>query len=130
LSRAILPATLTGIFGYGQVSFSRSIYVLSGGIDLYIGAGAFSAPLASGGPMAPFAGNPMLPYVVGTCGAYLHGEILGGLVSASGWANLSLRGPIPIYFEGTVGLRGCVAWVLCASASITVGVNDSGFYLN
>ena len=72
---------------------------------------------AAGGPLAPFAGNPLLPYVVGACGINVHGEILGGLVSASAWADLSLRGPVPTYFEGTFGLKGCVAWVLCASVS-------------
>ena len=44
--------------------------------------------------------------------------------------NLSLRGPIPTYFEGTFGLRGCVAWVLCASVSVTAGINSAGFYLS
>ena len=39
----------------------------------------------------------VLPFVVGACGIYVHGEILGGLVSASAWANLSLRGPVPTY---------------------------------
>lgn len=130
MSRAILPDTLTGIFGYGQASFGVNYYVLGGGVDIYLGAGAFSAPLTAGGVLAPFTGNPLLPYVVGTCGVYVHGEILGGLVSASGWANLSLRGPVPLYFEGTFGLRGCVAWVLCASVSLTAGVNETGFYLN
>jgi hypothetical protein len=130
MSRSILPATLTGVFGYGQAAIGFNAYVLGGGVDIYAGAGAFSAPLAAGGPAAPFAGNPLLPYVVGACGVYVHGEILGGLVSASAWANLSLRGPVPTYFEGTFGLRGCVAWVLCASVDVTAGVNSSGFYLN
>jgi hypothetical protein len=129
MSRSILPATLTGVFGYGQASIGVNYYVLGGGVDIYAGAGAFSAPIAAGGPLAPFAGNPLLPYVVGACGIHVHGEILGGLVSASAWANLSLRGPVPTYFEGTFGLRGCVAWVLCASVNITAGVNSSGFYL-
>jgi hypothetical protein len=130
MSRNILPATLTGVYGYGQASMGFSLYVLGGGVDIFVGAGAFSAPVAQGGPLAPFAGNPLLPYVVGACGIYVHGEILGGLVSASAWADLSLRGPVPTYFEGTFGLRGCVAWVLCASTSLTAGVNDSGFYLS
>jgi hypothetical protein len=129
MSRNILPATLTGVYGYGQASIGFNAYVLGGGVDIFAGAGAFSAPIAAGGPLAPFAGNPMLPYVVGACGIYVHGEILGGLVSASAWANLSLRGPIPTYFEGTFGLSGCVLWVLCASVSVTAGVNQSGFYL-
>jgi hypothetical protein len=25
-------------------------------------------------------------------------------------------------------LQGCVLWVLCASVSITAGINSSGFY--
>jgi len=130
MSRAILPATLTGVFGYGQASIGFNAFVLGGGVEIYAGAGAFSAPLSAGGPLAPFTGNPLLPYVVGVCGISVHGEILGGLVSASAWANLSLRGPIPTYFEGTFGLRGCVAWVLCASVSITAGISSTGFYLN
>ena len=130
MSRSILPATLTGVYGYGQASIGFNAYVLGGGVDIWAGAGAFSAPIAAGGPLAPFAGNPMLPFVVGACGIYVHGEILGGLVSASAWANLSLRGPLPTYFEGTFGLRGCVLWVLCASVSVTAGVNESGFYLS
>jgi hypothetical protein len=128
MSRSILPPVLTGVYGYGQASIGVNYYVIGGGVDIYAGAGAFSAPIAAGGPLAPFAGNPLLPYVVGACGIYVHGEILGGLVSASGWANLSLRGPVPTYFEGTFGLQGCVLWVLCASVSITAGINSSGFY--
>jgi len=130
MSGNILPATLTGVYGYGQVSISVNYSVLGGGVDIFAGAGAFSAPLAAGGPVAPFAGNPLLPYVVGACGIHVHGEILGGLVSASAWANLSLRGPVPTYFEGAFSLQGCVAWVLCASTSVTAGINSSGFYLS
>lgn len=130
MSRSILPATLTGVYGYGRASIGFNAYVLGGGVDIWAGAGAFSAPIGAGGPLAPFAGNPLLPFVVGACGIYVHGEILGGLVSASAWANLSLRGPVPTYFEGTFGLRGCVLWVLCASVSVTAGVNESGFYLS
>lgn len=128
MSTNILPPMLTGVYGYGQASIGVNYYAIGGGVDIYAGAGAFSAPIAAGGPLAPFAGNPLLPYVVGACGIYVHGEILGGLVSASGWANLSLRGPVPTYFEGTFGLQGCVLWVLCASVSITAGINSSGFY--
>jgi hypothetical protein len=127
MSRALLPATITGIYGYGRASFGVNYYLIGGGVDIFLGAGAFSAPLAAGGPLAPFAGNPLLPFVVGACGINVHGEILGGLVSASAWANLSMRGPIPLYFEGTFGLRGCVAWVLCASVDVTARVSSNGF---
>ena len=130
MSRSILPAILTGVYGYGQASIGVNYYVMGGGVDIFAGAGAFSAPIAAGGALAPFAGNPLLPYVVGACGIYVHGEILGGLVSASAWADLGLRGPVPTYFEGTFGLRGCVLWVLCASVDVTAGINSSGFYLS
>jgi hypothetical protein len=59
----------------------------------------------------------------------VYGEILGGLVSASAWANLSLRGPAPTLFEGTFGLEGCVLWVLCASVSVTATVDSTGLHL-
>jgi hypothetical protein len=130
MSRSILPATLTGVYGYGRASYGIHLYVLDGGVDIFAGAGAFSAPIAAGGPLAPFAGNPLLPFVVGACGIQVYGEILGGAVSASAWANLSLRGPLPTYFEGTFGLEGCAVWVLCASVSVTAGINSSGFYLS
>ena len=41
-----------------------------------------------------------------------------------------IRGPAPIYFDGTVGLEGCVAWVLCASVELNAGLNSNGFYAN
>ena len=129
MSRAILPATITGFYGYGVGSAGFNLYVLGGGVDIFVGAGAFSAPVSDGSVLAPFTGNPLLPFVVGACGIHVYGEILGGLVSASGWANLSLRGPLPPYFEGTFGLRGCVAWVLCASTSITARLSDDGLEL-
>ena len=44
MSRSILPATLTGVYGYGQASFGVNYYVLGGGVDIFAGAGAFSAP--------------------------------------------------------------------------------------
>ena len=127
VSDAILPATLTGVFGYGQISLGVNYYVLGGGVSLYAGMGAFSeTPPGLTSKWTSVAG---LPYVLGACGIYAHGEILGGLVSASAWGNLSLRGPVPTYFEGTFGLQGCVAWVVCASVDITGGINSTGFYL-
>lgn len=129
MSRALLPSTITGIYGYGRRSFAVNYYILGGGIDIFVGAGAFSAGLTSGGPLSILAGNPPLPYVVGACGVNAHGEILGGLVSASAWANLSMRGPLPPSFEGTFELEGCVAWVFCSSVDVTARVSSSGFEL-
>jgi hypothetical protein len=126
ITTGILPATLTGVFGYGQVAFAFNAWVLGGGVEIYAAMGAFTV----GPPGIPsaFAGAG-LPYVVGACGVYVHGEILGGLVSASAWANLALRGPLPVFFDGTVGLEGCVAWVICASTELNAGLDSTGFYL-
>lgn len=134
VSRGILPESLTGLYGYGYVSFGINWYIFGGEIELFAGLGAFSGP-PLGGTSAwgdDWSSNPTLglPYVVGSGGIYVSGEILGGLVSASAWANLDLYGPAPIYFEGTFGLKGCVLWVLCASIEVTAGFNSSGFYLN
>jgi hypothetical protein len=128
VSQAILPSSLTGVFGYGQLSSDVSLYVVSGGVDLFAGMGGFS--LVPPGMSPVFGGVIGLPYVIGACGIYAHGEILGGLVSASAWGDLSLRGPLPAYFEGRFGLEGCVAWVICASVEVTAGINNSGLYLH
>lgn len=133
VSDAILPAKLTGLFGYGRLSFSINWYILGGGVELYAGMGAFSESPAGlvGVWTSDWSSIPGLglPYVIGSCGIYVHGEILGGLVSASAWAALQLRGPVPIYFEGSFGLEGCVLWVICASIGVTAGFNSHGFYL-
>ena len=71
MSRAILPATITGFYGYGVASAGFNLYILGGGVDIFVGAGAFSAPVSDGTVLAPFAGNPLLPYVVAPA-AYTH----------------------------------------------------------
>lgn len=123
-----LPDTLTGLYGYGQVSFGVNWYVFGGGVELYAGLGAFVDKPGTASSSGGTVQCPGLPYVIGCAGCYVHGEILGGLVSAAGWANLILQGPIP-YFEGTFGLEGCVLWVLCASIDVTAGLNSDGFYM-
>ena len=71
-----------------------------------------------------------LPYVIGNVGAHAWGSILGGLVSADGWADLQVILPYPYQFQGDIGLSACVLWVACGSADVTVGLNSSqGFYL-
>jgi hypothetical protein len=129
VSPSILPDRLTGVFGYGQLAFGTNFYVFGGGVELYAGLGAFSE-IPQGLSSAIATAGVGLPYVVGSCGVRLHGEILGGLLSASGWADLDVRGPVPLYFEGTLGLGGCIAWVLCASVDLNVGVNSGGFYVS
>jgi hypothetical protein len=63
--------------------------------------------------------------VVGHVGVHIWGEILGGAVSAGGWADLDVIAPYPFSYEGTLGLEGCVAWVFCGSVDVTVGLNSS-----
>ena len=118
---ALLPDYLTGVYGYGQISFGVNWYIFGGGVEIYAGMGAFmDTPLGAATATVGLA----LPYVLGSCGLSVHGEILGGLVSASAWATLSLRGPVPLYFEGSFGLKGCVLWVICASISVTAGITQ------
>ena len=130
ISPAILPDTLTGVFGYGQIAMGFNAYLFGGGVEIYASAGAFTITPPGHSSAWPPPPGAVLPYVVGGCGVHLHGEILGGLVSASGWAILNLRGPVPVYFEGSIGLEGCVLWVLCASIELTVGLNSEGFYVS
>lgn len=131
VSEEILPAYLTGIYGYGQISFSVQYYIFGGGIELYAGMGAFTeVPSELNSLWSDFTGIG-LPYVIGSLGIHVYGEILGGLVSASAWADLDMRGPAPIYYEGTIGLEGCVLWVICGEVEITAGLSPSrGFYLD
>jgi hypothetical protein len=125
-----LPDPLTGFYAYGQASFDVNYWLFGGGIELYAGMGAFTQKPSDASIESAWNSGFGLPYVVGCAGCCVHGEILGGLVSASGWANLVLGGPIPIRFEGKFGLEGCVLWVLCASVEVTAGLGNSGFYLN
>lgn len=130
VSDSILPDTLTGIYGYGQLSFGVQWYIFGGGVEVYAGMGAFSeSPSGLATLWSDFAGLGF-PYIIGSLGLHVYGEILGGLVSASAWADLDLRGPSPIYYEGTFGLEGCVLWVICASVDVTAGLSPSrGFYI-
>lgn len=130
VSDRLLPTTLTGLYGYGKVSFSVQWYVFGGGIEVYAGMGAFTETPSGGSSLWNMSAIG-LPYVLGSAGVYVHGEILGGLVSASAWGDLDLRGPLPIYYEGTFGLEGCVLWVICASVDVTAGISPSdGFYIH
>ena len=127
LNMAALPATLTGIYGAVEVHQSVNLYIISGGYDLYVGMGAFVLPAPFPGALLVGAG---LPYVVGNLGGRIHGEILGGLVSAAAYFNLQVIGPYPFSFQGSVGLEACVLWVACGSVDLTVGLNSSeGFFI-
>jgi hypothetical protein len=127
LNMTVMPTNLTGIYGTVHVHQGVNLWVISGDYDIYIGFGAFVLPAPIPGSISPGVG---LPYIVGNLGGRIHGDIVGGLVSAGAYFNLQLIGPYPFSFQGTVGLEGCVVWVACGSVDLTIGLNsDEGFYI-
>lgn len=123
----LMPDRLTGFYGYLQTSKHLNAYVFSGGIDVFTGLGMF---INLGNLDGSSSGVTGLPFVVGNLGANVWGEILGGLVSAGAYADLDLIVPSPFSFEGTVGLEGCVVWVICGSVDLDMGLNaQDGFYV-
>lgn len=130
LNMAALPNRLSGIYGAVHIQRGVNLFVVSGGYDVFVGLGAFMLTPEIAAQFGGILPGPGLPYVLGNLGGGIHGEILGGLVSASAHFNLQLMGPYPFSFEGTVGLEGCVVWVACHSVDITVGLNTTeGFYI-
>lgn len=119
LNMMAMPNKLTGVYGFLHVQQGINLFVISGGYEFFVGLGAFVEPPA------------MTPVVVGNLGGRIHGEILGGLVSAAAYFNLQLILGVPRFgFEGTVGLEACVLWVFCGSVDITMGLNsEEGFYI-
>jgi hypothetical protein len=117
LNMNALPTELTGVYGFINIREGINLYVISGGYDLYLGFGVFLDPT---------------PWVVGNLGGRIHGEILGGLVSAAAYFNMQVvLGVLRYGFEGTVGLEACVLWVFCGSVDLTVGLNSyDGFYIH
>ena len=121
-----LPARLTGIYGYGKPSASINVWVFSGGMEAYVGLGGFVLSpqqvldLGATSALSPIG----LPFIVGNTGINIWGEILGGLVGASGWGDFNVIAPYPFSYQGTIGLEGCVAWVVCASTDVTAGLNS------
>ena len=126
LNTAPLPARLTGVYGYGKASTSINVWVFSGGMEAYSGLGGFLltpaqvVDLGATSTLSPVG----LPFVVGNVGIHIWGEILGGLVGAGGWGNFNVIAPYPFSFQGTIGLEGCVAWVVCGSVDVTAGLNS------
>ncbi len=120
-----LTDRLTGFYAFIDVSSSIDIGIFGGGIEVYLGIGVFSS-LREGAVCAALDGQ----YLVGDLGVYLYGEILWGLVYASGELELEFTGPCPFAIEGSMELRGCVAFVICGSVNIDVGYNSTrGFYI-
>lgn len=130
LNMTPLPDLLTGVYGSLHVEQGINIAIISGGYELTVGMGAFMLEPPGAASLGAFSPGIGLPYIVGNLGGRIHGEILGGLVSAGAWFNLSIIGPVPFGFEGRVGLEACVLWVICGSVDITIGLNSAeGFYI-
>jgi hypothetical protein len=132
LNTAALPARLTGLYGYVKGGASINVYVLSGGFEEFVGLGGFVlTPQQAVNLKAQATANVVgLPYVIGDIGAHAWGDILGGLVSADGWADLQVILPYPFSYQGDIDLSACVVWVACGDVDVTVGLNSSqGFYL-
>ncbi|MGO4293678.1 hypothetical protein [Chitinophaga sp. RAB17] len=130
LNMTAMPDLLTGIYGYLHVQNGVNLYVVSGEYDMFVGYGAFVLTPDIGRRFGGFTPGIGLPYVIGNLGGRIHGEILGGLVSAGAYYNLQLMLPYPLSFQGKVGLEGCVAWVVCKSIALNLGVNsEEGFYI-
>ncbi|MBK8920111.1 MAG: hypothetical protein IPM81_01145 [Saprospirales bacterium] len=133
LNMTALPDRLTGVYGFVQIKHDLNLFILSGGYEIFVGVGAFLLTDGQagvlGGLLRPGIGGG-IPYAVGNLGGRIHGEFLGGLVGGAAWINLQLIAPYPFHFEGTIGLEGCVLWVICTTYHFTVGVNSSeGFYI-
>lgn len=131
LNTSALPATLTGMYGYLHIKQGINLYVVSGGYEFFAGFGVFVLDAAQVTNMdAQASGLPASLYLVGNLGGRIHGEILGGLVSAAAGFNIQVIGPYPASFEGSVTLEACVLWVACGSVNLGVGMNTSdGFYI-
>jgi len=122
--QANLPDYLTGLYGYVEISGSKSWSVLaSAGFRLHVGLGAFVG-------MSNNNAIQNLPFAMGNLGVEVWGKILGGLVSARGWADLQILLPSFLGFHGMMGLEGCVGWLLCDQVDLEIGLNPvDGFYL-
>jgi hypothetical protein len=136
-----LPEDLTGVYIYGAVSYSQSCGIFSGGFDLYAGIGAFlpddmsilnfatALDLNDAFTKGLIDFEPPLPYLIGNVGGRLYGEILWGAVSAEGTCDLQIGIGNPYFFEGSVGLKGCIAWIFCVSVDLMVGMStEKGVY--
>jgi hypothetical protein len=130
LNMTAMPNNLTGIYGAFTIKQSINLYIISGGYEVHVGFGAFLLTPDQGSALGGLTPAIGLPYIVGNLGGRIHGEILGGLVSAGAYFNMQVIGPYPFGFQGTIGLEACALWVFCGSVDVTIGLNSAnGFYI-
>ena len=110
-----LPDRLTGVYGYAKYSKSLNLYVVSGGYELYGGLGLFVGDGFAGG-------------VIGQMRAHVWGKLLGGVLSASAWAQLLLQvDALNPAFKGSMGLEVCALFVLCKDVQLQLELDQNGF---
>jgi hypothetical protein len=110
--------TLSGFYFAGLFGYDIDFTIISGGIKLWAGVGFFQE-----GTATTFLGHG---------GAELHGKLLGGVVSASVWAELLAShkiNPLKISdfhmcLQGTVGIEVCALVVFCVSIDEEFHVDD------
>jgi hypothetical protein len=117
-----LPSTISGVYGFGSVSFGDDYGVFEGSVDLYAGVGAFANT-----SLGTYVPGLVLPYVLMNVGVNIYGEILWGAASAEAWVNLQYCLGAPSYFQGTAGFEVCVLWVFCGSVDLTITLDEDGF---
>ena len=113
MSQAILPATLTGVFGYGQVSIGVNYATSSAAASTSSPAWAPSACVPPGGRRRVRRGRGF-PYVVGACGIYVARRDPRRAGQRFGVGEPQPARPAAHLLRGHLRPRGCVAWVLCA----------------
>ncbi|MBN2410852.1 hypothetical protein JXQ31_04105 [candidate division KSB1 bacterium] len=115
---------LTGFYLAGSFSYSRSIYIISGGIKMWAGFGFFQQ-----GTNVAFIGHG---------GLQLHGELFGGFIYASAWVDLLAAAKFNVLptnindfdfcLQGTLGIEACfILW--CVDLETTVHINKYGLLL-
>jgi hypothetical protein len=111
-------SALTGFYCAGKMEAGIDCYIISGGYEIWGGFGCF------------VSSEPKL-IAIAVAGVGIHGEILGGLVSASAWAELNgaIVVALPLEFTmcGTIGFDACLlVWCVDWDGTLCLGTNGLG----
>jgi len=112
---------LTGFYFAGSFGYTLSLWgIIEGGYTIWAGVGFFGEPptAQTAMPSATFLGH---------AGLEIHGAVLGGLATASAWAELladtKISSDFHICLMGTLGVKACIIH-LCASWQGTIHIDD------
>jgi hypothetical protein len=127
---ANLGDPVSGFYLFGDFEASIDFGIVAGGIEIYVGVGAFLTGVYTGGGGVTSPEDSDFT-IVAVVGVYIYGEILWGLVSASAWGELEMYFGDPMGFQGTFGLRGCILWgAICGEIEVVAGMNsEDGVYI-